>query len=135
MRLLLILLLFPFSLIGQNINNNFNADKANSFINSLNEEQKKKVMYAFDEMNRYEWHYVPASMMARRGIAIKDLDSTQKIKLNYLLQAFLSKDGYDKTKSIMALENVLHELEPNNKSRITENYFIAIYGIPDKDSI
>lgn len=133
---LLLLFAFPFSLKCQNLNgSNSNAAKAIGFINALNEDQKKKVLYAFDEMNRYEWHYVPSSMMARRGIAIKDLDSTQKERLHYLLQAFLSKKGYDKTKNIMGLEYVLRELEPNNEHRIPENYLVAIYGTPAKDSI
>ena len=133
-KLFLILFLSPFSLLAQNNKVNSNSAKANSFINSLHDEQKKKVWYAFTEMNRYEWHYVPASMMARRGIAVKDLDSTQKEKLNYLLQAFLSKEGYDKTKSIMSLEYVLRELEPNNEHRIPENYLVAMYGTPATDS-
>ena len=134
-KLFLILFLSPFSLLAQNNKVNSNAAKANSFINSLHDEQKKKVWYAFTEMNRYEWHYVPASMMVRRGIAVKDLDSTQKEKLNYLLQAFLSKEGYDKTKSIMSLEYVLRELEPNNEHRIPENYLVAMYGTPATDSV
>ena len=135
MKLLLILLLLPFSLLAQNIKENSNAAKANNFITSLNEEQKKKVLFAFNEMNRYEWHYVPASMMPRRGIAIKDMDPNQKEKVYYLLQAFLSNEGYDKTKRIMSLENVLRELEPNNEHRIPENYFVAIYGTPANDSV
>lgn len=133
---LLLLFAFPFSLKCQKLNGSeSNGAKAIGFINSLNKGQKKKVLYGFDELNRYEWHYFPASMIARSGIAVKDLESTQKERLNYLLQAFLSKEGYDKTKSIMGLENLLYELEPNNESRVSENYLVAIYGTPAKDSV
>lgn len=135
MKLIIIFLLSPFALIAQDINGNSNAAKAMGFITSLNKDQKEKVLYAFNEMNRYEWHYVPASMMARRGIAVKDLEAAQKEKVYFLLQAFLSNEGYDKTIRIMALENILHDLEPNNQHRITENYVIAIYGTPVKDSV
>ena len=134
MKLLpILLLLFPFYLQAQDINNN-NAAKAIDFINSLNKEQKKKVLYGFNELNRYEWHYFPVSMIPRQGIAIKDLESSQKEKAYYLLRAFLSKEGYDKTKNIMILEKLLHELEPHNQSRVSENYVLAIYGMP-KDSV
>lgn len=134
--LFLIYFLFPFSLIAQHIDKSgSNAAKAITFINSLNEVQKKKALFAFDELNRYEWHFVPPTQVPRRGIAIKDLEPDQKKTVYDLLQAFLSQEGYNKTKSIMGLESVLHELEPKNASRIPENYMIAIYGMPKKDSI
>lgn len=133
--LLIFLLLFTFSSGAQDINNNSNGAKAVDFINSLHKEQKKKVLYGFNELNRYEWHYFPASMISRQGIAIKDLEPPQKEKAYYLLRAFLSKEGYDKTKIIMELESVLRELQPNNAGRIAENYWIAIYGTPKKDSV
>ncbi len=136
MRFLILLLFLPISLSAQqNKEANSIVAKAATFINSLNEQQKKIALFSFNELNRYEWHYVPPTQIPRQGIAIKDLAPAQKKLVNFLLQAFLSKEGYDKTKSIMALENVLQELEPNNKSRISENYFIAIYGSPKKDSV
>ena len=86
-------------------------------------------------MNRYEWHYLPATIAFRYGIAVKDLDITQKQRFYTLLQAYLSKEGYTRTKSIMDFEYLLKELEPGNLSRIPENYFVAIYGEPARDSM
>ncbi len=98
------LLLLPFSLIAQhNKESNSIVAKAAAFINSLNEQQKKKVLFSFNELNRYEWHYVPPTQIPRRGIASKDLASDQRESVYLLLQAVLSKEGYDKTKNIMAL--------------------------------
>jgi hypothetical protein len=132
---LLLLLLLPFYSIAQNIReNNFGSAKAMVFVNSLSDVQKKKAVFPFDEMNRYEWHYFPAAMVARNGIGIRELDSTQKQNLYALLQAYLSKEGYTKTKDIMGFEYLLKELEPGNSIRIPENYFVAIYGVPGKDS-
>lgn len=37
----------------------------------------KKAAFPFDEMNRYEWHYLPLAMVDRTGIGLKDLDDTQ----------------------------------------------------------
>jgi hypothetical protein len=132
---LLILLLFPFLLTAQNITEiNFGSAKAMVFVSSLNDVQKKKAVFQFDEMNRYEWHYLPATMIARTGIGVKELDSNQKQNFYTLLQAYLSKEGYTRTKNIMRFEDLLKELEPNNLNRIPENYFIAIYGVPGRDS-
>lgn len=136
LKIFLIYLLCPLSLAAQHINErNSSAGKATAFINTLNEVQKKKALFAFDELNRYEWHYVPSTSVPRQGIAIKDLNSTQKAAAYSLLNSFLSKEGYDKTKDIMALEIVLRELEPKNAGRIPENYMIAIYGKPAKNAV
>ncbi|HAQ18521.1 MAG TPA: hypothetical protein DCR40_04705 [Prolixibacteraceae bacterium] len=133
MKLLLILLL-PFSLFAKTTNNhNFGSAKAMAFVNSLNEVQKQKAVFPFNEINRYDWHYLPATMFARSGIAVKDLNITQKFFLDSLMQAYLSEEGYQRTKDIMGLEFFLNETEPTNLSRIPENYFVSVYGIPGKD--
>jgi len=131
----LLLLLLPFSLIAQDIKiDNTATKKASAFVSSLTEQQKVKAVFAFDEMNRYDWHYVPASMLARTGLAIKDIDSMQKNTFYELLKSFLSADGYKRTENIMSFEYVLKELEPTNSHRIPENYFVSVYGNPGTDS-
>ena len=133
---LLLLLLLPFSLAAQNNDEtNHGSVKAMDFVKSLNDLQKKKTVFPFDAMNRYEWHYLPATIAFRYGIAVKDLDITQKQRFYTLLQAYLSKEGYTRTKSIMDFEYLLKELEPGNPRRIPENYFVAIYGEPARDSM
>jgi hypothetical protein len=133
---LLLLLLLPVSLIAQTVKeDNTGSAKAIAFVNSLNEQQKAKAVFAFDDMNRYGWHYVPGSMMARTGIAIKDIDSIQKMAFYELLKTFLSTEGYKRTQTIMSFEYLLREMEPNNAHRIPENYFVSVYGHPGMDSV
>ena len=109
------------------------AEKAAAFISSLTAEQRKKATFPFYGLTPHEWSFLPASTTLPDGIAVKDLDATQKDRLYDLMQAYLSGTGYQKTRTIMDLENVLRELSPGNSSRIPENYFIAIYGVPAKD--
>ena len=112
-----------------------NADKASAFIDSLSAEQKKKVTFPFYGLTPHEWSFLPASTTFPDGIAVKDLEPKQKEKLYALMQAYLSNSGYEKTRTIMDLENVLRELQPTSATRIPENYFVAIYGFPDKDGV
>ncbi len=135
MKLLLLVFLISVSCMPQARDSNVNAAKVNVFITSLTEAQQEKTLFAFDDMNRYEWHYFPASMIPRTGIAVKDLNNNQKEKLYSFMQLFLSTEGYKKTKGIMELENVLRDMEPGNVSRISENYSVAIYGKPGTDSV
>ena len=111
-----------------------NANKAIDFIHSLNAGQKKKLLIPFYNLSGHNWHFIPASQSNPDGVAMKDLDATQKQKLQTLLQAYLSSKGYTRTKNIMDLEYILKELNPTQTSRIPENYFVAIYGTPHKDS-
>lgn len=135
MMKLLLLLLLPFSLAAQNINTNKSGSaKAMAFVNSLGETQKKQAVFPFEDMSRYKWDYLPAFTNPRTGIAIKDLDSNQKLKFYSLLSAYLSNDGYKRTTTIMSFEYLLKDLEPGNPSRIPENYYVAVYGDPGKDS-
>jgi hypothetical protein len=131
---LLLLLLLPDSLSAQiNYEKNQGSLKAMEFLNSLEDAQKKKAVFPFDEMNRYDWHYVPAVMLARTGICVKDMSDSQKQALYSLIQAFLSEEGYTRTKSIMNFEYLLKEMDPNNLNRIPENYYVAVYGSPGTD--
>ena len=133
---LLILILLPFSLFSQTAErNNTEFTKAMAFVNSLSEEEKKIAVFPFDEMNRYDWHYLPATMYPRAGIALNQLNGEQKKLLFELLQSSLSEIGYAKAQQIISLENVLAEIEGDKVSRDPEKYHAAFYGNPAKDSL
>ncbi len=133
MRIFFLLLFFPFYLTAQN--NTAGSSLALTCIKSLDSAQKVKSVFAFDEMSRYDWHYLPATMVARQGACLKDLNSAQKKNIYALLKNFLSDKGYTRTQNIMNNEYYLKEIEPNNINRIPENYYVAFYGNPGTDSV
>ncbi len=110
------------------------VDMANKFIQSLHSEQRAKVVLPFYGLAPHGWSFYPASLVFPNGIAVKDLDSLQKSLLYDFMKGYLSETGYDRTRAIMDLENVLLTLEPDNPHRIPENYYMAIYGTPHADS-
>jgi hypothetical protein len=61
MRLLFLILLLPIQLSAQHSSSGSAA--AIVFINSLDSVQKKKTVFAFEDMSRYEWHYLPATLV------------------------------------------------------------------------
>lgn len=128
--ILFLLSLFIISIPAYNIPDN---DPAISFLNSLNEEQLEKAQKPFDELTRHTWHFLPAAMWPRPGIPIEELNQNQKENLFDLLQEFLSESGYEKTRSIMELENVLAEIENNADFRDPELYYTTFYGDPAND--
>jgi len=133
MRILYFLLFLPFALTAQN--NTVDFSSALTVINSFDSTQKAKAVYPFDDMSRYDWNYLPASLIPRRGVCLKDLDSTQKKNVYALLRSFLSDKGFSRTQDIMNNEYYLKELESDMIHRIPENHFLAFFGTPGKDSI
>ena len=110
------------------------AAVANNFLQTLNEAQKKKTQFVFDDEERYRWHYVP---LERKGITLNELDATQYKAAMDLLHTALSDKGFEKTTAIMKLENVLKEVEARpagDNYRDAGNYHFLIFGNPT-DSI
>lgn len=108
-------------------------NSAIEFLDSLNEEQLEKAQKPFDDLTRHTWHFLPAAMWPRPGIPLHELNENQKELLFDVLQEFLSERGYNKTRAIMELENVLAEIENNPDFRDPELYFATFYGHPATD--
>ncbi|MBZ9626587.1 DUF3500 domain-containing protein [Psychroflexus sp. CAK1W] len=128
--LLALAIALSFGLIGLNKN-----DPTISFLESLNNEQLSMLMMPLDDTSRNFWHYLPAKMLPRTGLIIDELNGSQKEKFSQMLQSFLSESGYDKTREIIDLENVLIELGGDPEFRDDGAYYIAVYGDPRTDSL
>lgn len=99
-------------------------------IKSFNPDQKKMAMLDFGHEDRTSWTYLPAQN--RRGLPLKKMQSNQKKLVNDFLRLHLSEMGYKKTQDVIALEQILFELEGSSK-RDTELYFLSFFGNPEKD--
>ena len=111
------------------------AQKANHFLSLLDENQSAKARYEFGDEERYNWHFVPKE---RNGISFNDLNEKQREAALALLKASLSEQGYRKASDIMALENILREVEnrpADDKYRDPLNYYVTIFGDPDEKNI
>ena len=117
---------------AQNVNL---AGKAKHFLSLLDENQSAKARYEFSDEERFNWHFVPRE---RNGISFNDLNEKQRQAGLAMLKASLSEQGYQKANNIMALENILREVEnrpADDKYRDPLNYYITIFGEPDEKNI
>ncbi len=126
-------LFVPLALTAQD--NRVDFSSALTVVNSLDSIQRAKAVFPFDDMSRYDWNYLPPSLIPRKGVCLKDLDSIQKSNVYALLKSFLSDKGFLRTQDIMNNEYYLKALEPDMIHRIPENHFITFYGTPAKDSV
>jgi hypothetical protein len=110
------------------------AKAAKNFLQLLNNEQQGKTLFAFEDEERYNWHYIPKE---RKGITLNELNSSQYKAAMDLLHTALSDKGFEKTNAVIKLENVLKEVEGRPKDdhyRDPGNYHFSIFGNPS-DSI
>ena len=111
------------------------AKAANAFLQTLSEKQKARIQFGFNVEERYNWNYVPRS---RKGLTLNEMTGQQIKDAFALLRTALSDTGFNKTKSIIQLENVLREVEnrpANDTHRDQGNYSFSIFGNPVTDAI
>ena len=122
---------------AQNVKANLSdmAKAAHLFLQSLSEKQKNQVQFGFNEEERYNWNYIPRK---RKGLSLNEMTPQQSKDAFALLRTALSDTGFNKTYSIIQLEDVLREVEnrsPNDTYRDPGNYSFSIFGNPSTDAI
>jgi hypothetical protein len=105
------------------------AEAASTFLASLTPDQRSRTVFGVEDDERLNWHYIPRE---RQGLPFKELDGSQQKLAHALLSSGLSRHGYAKAVSIMALESVLAQLEGTTRRfpRDPDLYHVTVFGIP-----
>lgn len=109
--------------------------QANSFLASLDASQKERTVFAYDNEERFNWHFVPKS---RRGLAFHEMTGRQKEMALALLKATLSDQGFKKAYGVLTLEAILREVEglpAGSGYRDPGKYYVSVFGIPSSETI
>jgi hypothetical protein len=111
---------------------------ANALLENLSVEQRARIMFDFDnEAERRNWDFIPKG--GRKGLPLKDMDGRQQQLAQQLIAAGVSLTGYTKVVSIMAMENVLREMQRERlglsapEFRNPLLYFVSIFNQPNMD--
>ena len=104
------------------------------FIQSLSEDQKKDALFDNISEHRRDWDFLPDKFIKphgkRFGLGLKNMDKGQRLLAHAMLSAALSNKGYIQATSTMMLEQILYDLEGQNKIRDPELYYVSIFGKP-----
>ncbi len=106
---------------------------ANALLKLMDDELKSKIQFKFDDAERFNRHFVPRD---RAGVSLHDLSQAQFEAALQLLKVSLSVQGYKKATDVMALENVLREVENravDDGYRDPKKYYFSIFGSPSED--
>jgi Protein of unknown function (DUF3500) len=102
-------------------------EAANAFIGSLSPPQKAAALYPLTSAQRETWYFIP---ITRAGLPFKQMTDAQHALALALLRSGLSQSGFVRTESIIALENVLKELENGAARRDPTHYYVTIFATP-----
>ena len=103
------------------------ADAVNRWLAALDDGQRAKARFPFADLERLDWHYVPRG---RKGLALKDMTSSQRDRAMAVLRLGLSEAGYKKTTDIITLEKILGEIETFGFFRDPGKYYLTVFGTP-----
>jgi hypothetical protein len=119
----------------------------NAFLATLDQTQRQKVMFAFDDQQqRARWSNFPNGIFQRAGLSLGELNAVQRSAALALVASTLSARGYEKVEQIMDADEVLKTTEGNRGGAARgggrgrgggllfgrDLYFISLLGEPSE---
>ncbi len=101
---------------------------AKRFLGQLTPEHRAKAVFSLDSKERADWHFIPRD---RPGLSFGEMTDADRIAARDLLRTGMSSKGVLKVEAIMALENVLRDLEKGNPVRDPTKYALTVFGSLD----
>ena len=105
------------------------------FIGLLSNVQKNNTLFAFDDPERFNFHFVP---MTRKGITFNEMNPEQQAAALKMLSLCASDKAFQLSQEIIQLEIVLKAIEKRaetDRYRDPGNYHISIFGVPTNHTI
>jgi len=108
---------------------------AKAFLSALDDAQRRKVMFAFDDaQQRTRWSNFPVSFVPRGGISLMEMNAAQRSAAMTLLAAALSPTGFKKIQQIMDGDEFLKNDGNGGRKPMfgRELYYLSILGTPSE---
>lgn len=98
------------------------ASQATRYLESLEDAQRTKSTYAFNDPELTRWHWTTPGNFPRNGLPLREMDTSQRDAAFALLQTSQSAYGLQKSLDIISLQNDLGN-DP-------ELYYVTVFGTP-----
>jgi hypothetical protein len=98
------------------------ASRATQYLDLLDQNQRTKSTYAFNDPELTRWHWTTPGNFPRNGLPLREMDVSQRDAAFALLQTSLSTYGLQKSLDIISLQNDLGN-DP-------ELYYVTVFGTP-----
>jgi hypothetical protein len=115
---------------GQSVSSRI-VSAANTFLSTLDQKQRQRVLFAFDdEKQRVRWSNFPVQMVPRAGLNMGELSAAQHSAAMALVSSALSRRGFEKVQQMVEADETLKRNEGNNPMFGESLYCISILGTP-----
>jgi hypothetical protein len=109
---------------------------ANAFLATLDDAQRKQVLYAFDDdRQRERWSNLPVAMVSRGGISLKDMTAAQKAAAMQLVASTLSPAGFEKVRQIMEGDEINQQQNAGRRAEPMfgrDLFYLSMLGNPSE---
>jgi Protein of unknown function (DUF3500) len=106
---------------------------ANTFLSTLDQKQRQRVLFAFDDdKQRARWSNFPVEMVPRAGLSMGELSAAQRSAALALVSSMLSRRGFEKVQQIMEGDETLKRQERGSPMFGKDLYYISILGTPSE---
>lgn len=105
------------------------TDAGRDLVAKLRPALRGELVQPFAGEERTSWSYFPGR---RPGVALKQLDASERAAVFALLGSALSAQGMKRTEGVIILESVLHELSAFG-GRDPDLYYLTLFGEPSED--
>ena len=104
--------------------------RASRFLASLEPEQRKVALFAWDGPEWRGWNYFGSSDFIKPGLRLEQMTASQKVAAWDLLATILSANGLQKARNVMTLQDVLAARGDGAGRRSSERFSFAVFGVP-----
>ena len=105
---------------------------AESFLGSLDDEQKARTVYDIEDEAWRKWCNVDNGIYKRDGVSLEEMSEAQRDAAWSLLDASLSAQGVQLSKDIMKTDHTLWELNDQDPIFSEDLYFLTVFGTPSE---
>jgi hypothetical protein len=108
------------------------TDAANAFLATLDGSQRSTVQFDIDSREWQRWFNI-SPYVFRHGLMLEDLSEPQRDAALAMIEATLSRAGFDSMRNCMRLNYTIGEITNNMEEYGEWVYFLSLFGTPSHD--
>ncbi|MBI2688548.1 MAG: DUF3500 domain-containing protein [Acidobacteria bacterium] len=103
------------------------------FLEAFTPENRKKIVFDFDDAERKDWSNLPTRGYPRKGIPLAEMDDRARKLAHELMRASLSSQGYLKAAAVVHRDEVLLRTGGSSANFGAGKYYFGVFGNPGAD--
>jgi len=103
------------------------------FLDTFKPEDRKKIVFDFDDAERKDWSNLPTRNYPRKGVNLAEMTNPSRLLAHELMRASLSSQGYLKAAAVVHRDEVLLRTGGSSANFGAGKYYFGVFGNPAAD--